>query len=85
MDNVSEGRWAKERWQENGIGLKSDASYGHTSALELVACVIPYFHLPGFELSRMSRAEAVDLAEMACIGQRKLSLACFASVEEEEK
>lgn len=85
MDNVSEGRWAEERGQENGIGLKSNASYGHTSALELATSVIPYFHLPGFELSRMSRAGAVDLAEMACVGQRQLSLACLAAVEEEEK
>lgn len=85
MDNVSEGRWAKERRQENGISLKSDASYGHTSALELAACVIPYFHLPGFELSCMSRAEAIYLAEMACVGERHLSLPCLAAVEEEEK
>lgn len=60
LDNVSEGRWAKEKGQENGICLKGDASHGHTGATELGARVVPYFYLPGFELGRLSRAEAVD-------------------------
>lgn len=85
MDNVSQGRWAKERGQENGIGLKGDASKGHTGAPELGARVVPYFHLPGFKLGRLSRAEAVDSAETACVQQRQFSLACLTAVEEEEK
>lgn len=85
MDNVSESRWAKESGQENGIGLEGDASHRHTCASELRAHVVPYFHLTGFKLGRLSGREAVYLAEMACVLKRHLSLACLAAMEEEEK
>lgn len=85
MDNVSKGRWAKESGQENGIGLKGDASHRYTGASELRAHVVPYFHLTGFELRRLSGREAVDLAEMAGVWKRRLSLACLGAMEEEEK